>query len=62
MLQEIYSRKDFMKPSDRDKILSDDIEYHLVKRTHQIMDWISVNQPLINHSIKETDRLAQYEE
>ena len=58
MLHEIYSRKDFMKPSDRDKILFDDIEHHLIKPTHQIMNWISVNQPLNSHSIKETGRLA----
>ena len=58
MLHEIYSRKDFMKPSDRDKFLFDNIELHLAHSTHQIMSWTSVHQPLISHSIKETDRLA----
>ena len=58
ILHEIYSRKDFMKPSDRDKILFDDIEHHLAKTTNQIMNWISVHKPLISHSIKETDRLS----
>ena len=47
-----------MKPSDRDKILFDDIEQHLAKSTNQIMNWISVHKPLVSHSIKETDRLA----
>ena len=48
-----------MKPSDRDKILFDDIEHHLAKSTNQIMNWVSVHKPLISHSIKETDtRLA----
>jgi hypothetical protein len=58
MLHEPYSRKDFMKPSDHDKILFDDIEHHLAKPTHQIMNWISVHKPLVSHRIKETDRLA----
>jgi hypothetical protein len=58
MLHEIYSRKDFMKLSDRDKILFDDIEHHLAKTTNQIMNWINVHKPLISHSIKETGRLA----
>ena len=47
-----------MKPSDRNKILFDDIECHLAKTTNSIMNWISVHQPLISHSIKQTDRLA----
>jgi hypothetical protein len=48
-----------MKPSDRNNILFDDIEYHIAKTTNQIMNWISVHKPLISHSsIKETDRLA----
>jgi hypothetical protein len=58
MLHNIYSRTDFMMPSDRDKIHLDDIEHHLAKSTNQIMNWISVHKPLISHSIKETDRLA----
>jgi hypothetical protein len=51
-------KKDFIKPSDHDKLLFDDIELHLAESTNQIMNWISVNKPLISHSIKETDRLA----
>ena len=58
MLHELYSRKDFMKPSDRDKILFDDIEHHLAKTTNQIMNWIGVHKPLTSQSIKESDRLA----
>ena len=59
MLHEIYSRKGLMKPSDRNKILFDDIEHNITKTTNQIMNWwISVHKPLVCHSIKETDRLA----
>jgi hypothetical protein len=58
MLHEIYSRKDFMKPSDHDKILFEDSEHHLAQSTNQIMNWISVHTPLISHSIKETDKLV----
>ena len=32
MLHEIYSRKDIMKPSNRDKILFEDIEHHLAQK------------------------------
>ena len=49
-----------MKPSDRNKIVFDDIEHHLAKTTNQIMNWISVHKPLISHSIKETDRLSKF--
>jgi len=57
MLHQIYSRKQFMKPSDCDKILFNDIEQHLAQHTHQIMNWISVHQSLISHSMskKPTD-------
>jgi len=61
MLHEISSRKDLMKPSNRDKLLFDDIELlNLAKTTNKIMNWIIVNQPTPHqpHSIKETDRLV----
>ena len=59
ILREICSRRDFMQPSDRDLILLADIDRHLQRST--IMNWISVHQPLIIHSIKETDN-EQYGE
>ena len=58
ILHEIYSRIDFMKPRNHNKILFEDIERHLAQSTNQIMNWISVHKPLISHSIKETNRLV----
>ena len=56
MLHKIYSRKDFMNPSDRDKILFEDIEHHLAQSTNQIMNWISVHKPLISRSQYQRNR------
>ena len=33
-------------------------QFQIDPTAHSIMSWISVRQPLISHSIKETDRLA----
>lgn len=57
MLRELNSRREFTRPSDPD-ILFASVDRRLQRPTNSFVNWINVNQHLINHSVKEAGRSA----